>query len=308
MNGLRATAVRLTLTLVALGTTLGAQAPSTPKPASPLTVTHAARAVAPGELILLTITAARPASSFSGTAFGKPLAIFPGDSAERWHALVAIDLGVSPGRVPVTVEARGTDGRVMRVVHQLTVAPKKFGVRRLRVPEKFVTPPASALARIAREQKRLGEVYAASANARFWQGAFETPTDGAPVSPFGVRSEYNGKQGSPHRGTDFAGATGAGVRAPNSGRVVLAEDLYYSGNTVIIDHGLGLFSVLMHLLRMDVQVGDRVTRGAAVGAVGATGRVTGPHLHWSVRLGAISVDPLSVLEVTARAGQPSPPR
>ena len=307
MDERRAAAVRLILTIAALGASLGAQAPSIPKAVSPVTVSQTARAIAPGELVLLTFSTAVPVSSMTGTAFGRPLALFAGDVAGSWHALVAIDLGIGPGRVPVTVEARMRDGTLTRVVHQLTVASKKFGVRRLRVPERFVTPPASAQARIAREQKRLAEVYTASADTRLWQGAFEPPTDGAPVSPFGVRSEYNGTQGSPHRGTDFAGATGAGVRAPGSGRVVLAEDLYYSGNTVIIDHGLSLFSVLMHLSRIDVQVGDRVSRGASVGAVGATGRVTGPHLHWSVRLGAISVDPLSILHVTAEAGKPARP-
>ena len=300
MKRVRGTALRVTLALAAMGVTLGAQQRAVPKAAPDLVVTHTARQVAPGEVVLLTITAVTPLSSVAGTAFGRPLAVFPGDEANTWQALFGIDLETAPGRLPVTVEAKTAGGAVKRLVHQLTVVPKKFGVRRLHVPEKFVTPPASALERIAREQKRLAAVYAASATARLWRGAFERPTDGAPVSQFGVRSDYNGKQGTPHRGTDFAGATGAGVRAPSGGRVVLAEDLYYSGNTVIIDHGLGLFSVLMHLSRIDVQQGDPVTTGAAIGAVGATGRVTGPHLHWSVRFGNTSVDPLSLLAVTAR--------
>jgi len=302
--------IRATLVLAAACVTSGMQAPQAPALAAGLTITHAARQVAPGEVVLLTITGTAPLTSVTGTAFGQRLAAFPGDAAGAdgardtagstrvWQALAGIDLGTAAGVSTVSVEARTVDGAVVRGSHRLTVAPKKFGVRRLRVPEQFVTPPASALARIAREQKRLAEVYAAVSPSRLWRGAFERPTDGAPVSQFGVRSDYNGKQGTPHRGTDFAGAAGAPVRAPAAGRVVLAMDLYYSGNTLILDHGLGLFSVLMHLSRIDVKDGDVVAAGAGVGAVGATGRVTGPHLHWSVRIGPVSVDPLSLLALT----------
>jgi murein DD-endopeptidase MepM/ murein hydrolase activator NlpD len=272
------------------------QSASTAAPA--LAVSHQPARPGPGDAVLITITAGEPLESVSGQAFGQPLALFQGESAATWHALVGIDLATAPQKHAVTIEARTVSRRTVRTVYSLIVVPKAFGVRRLKVPEKFVTPPASALERIARDQKRLAAVYAASSASRLWGGPFERPTDGAPVSPFGVRSDYNGKRGTPHRGTDFAGATGAPVRAPGAGRVVLAEDLYYSGTTVIIDHGLGLFSVLAHLSRIDVREGDSVVRGARVGAVGATGRVTGPHLHWSVRIGPASVDPLSLIAVT----------
>ena len=302
--------MRAVLVVAAACVTSGIQGRQPPVPAPGLTITHAAREVAPGEIVLLTITGSAPLKSVAGTAFGQRLAAFPREAVGAggaaglaaapgvWQALVGIDLGAALGPSTVAVEARTVDGAVVRGTHRLTVVRKTFGVRRLRVPEQFVTPPASALARIAREQKRLAEVYAAVSPSRLWRGAFERPTDGAPVSQFGVRSDYNGKQGTPHRGTDFAGAAGAPVRAPAAGRVVLAMDLYYSGNTVILDHGLGLFSVLMHLSRIDVTEGDIVAAGAGVGAVGATGRVTGPHLHWSVRIGPVSVDPLSLLALT----------
>jgi len=285
--------------VVVLGATLAAQAPRAPHPIVALVVSHTARAVAPGEMVLMTISAPVPLASVSGQAFGRPLAAFPGDQPAVWQALVGIDLATKPGAYAATIEATTAQGAVLQAVHRLTVVPKTFGVRRLRVPAQFVTPPASALPRIEREQKRLAEVYSRVSELRLWHGPFKSPADGAPVSNFGVRSDYNGKQGTPHRGTDFAGATGAPVKAPNGGRVVLAADLYFSGNTVIVDHGLGLFSVLMHLSRIDVHEGDLVAAGAIVGAVGATGRVTGPHLHWSVRVGAASVDPLSLIAVTA---------
>jgi murein DD-endopeptidase MepM/ murein hydrolase activator NlpD len=110
-----------------------------------------------------------------------------------------------------------------------------------------------------------------------------------------------------HSGEDFASPIGTPVEAPNAGRVVLAQELYFAGNTVMIDHGLGLFSLLSHLSTIDVHEGASVTAGQLVGRVGATGRVTGPHLHWAVRAGAARIDPLSVLAVLGRNGAPTRP-
>ena len=114
-------------------------------------------------------------------------------------------------------------------------------------------------------------------------------------SAFGTRSILNGQPRSPHSGADFRSAAGTPIKAPNAGRVVLAGDRYFTGNTVIIDHGLGLFSLFAHLSEVSVKEGDSVQSGEVVGKVGATGRVTGPHLHWSVRLSGARVDPLSLL-------------
>ena len=123
------------------------------------------------------------------------------------------------------------------------------------------------------------------------------PVSGPPNSSFGKRSILNGQPRSPHSGTDFSGATGASVKAPNSGRVVLVGDLYYSGNTVILDHGLGLYSYFAHLSKALVAEGQMLKQGDILGEIGATGRVTGPHLHWAVRLKRTRVDPLSLLAV-----------
>jgi hypothetical protein len=265
-----------------------------------LTVAHAPEAVGPGQAVLLTITATEPLVSVTGQAFGQPLAAFQGESPGVWHALIGIDLGTAPGTSQVTIAVTTKGGVTLRALHGLEVGPRTFGVRRLRVPEKFVTPPPGELPRIERERKHMAEILSKVSEPRLWRGAFEKPVDGVAVSSFGVRSDYNGKQGTPHRGTDFAGSTGTPVRAPGAGRVVLAANLYYSGNTVVVDHGLGVFSLLAHLSRVDALEGDLVAEGTVVGAVGATGRVTGPHLHWSVRIGPASVDPLSLIAVTAR--------
>jgi len=259
-----------------------------------LVVTHEARAVAPGEMMLLTITAPGRILAVDATAFGHPIPAFPGGQPGAWHALAGIDLDTAPGKYDIVIVARLDEGR-QSVVRQIAVAAKGFGVRRLTVDPKFVTPPASAIGRIEREQKRLAEALAVVSPERWWRGSFVAPVDGPPASNFGQRSIFNGQPRGSHRGTDFASPSGTPVRAPGRGRVVMAEDLYYSGNTVLVDHGLGLFSLLAHLARIDVRVGDLVDAGSSVGEVGATGRVTGPHLHWTLRLGGAVVDPLSLL-------------
>jgi murein DD-endopeptidase MepM/ murein hydrolase activator NlpD len=179
----------------------------------------------------------------------------------------------------------------------IKVIAKKFPARRLTVDEKFVTPPEETLARIEKERERMSTIFASVTPEKFWGGPFQIPVPGKVISAFGKRNFYNGKPRAPHSGADFEGAAGTAIRAPNAGRVVLAEDLYYSGNTIILDHGLGLYSYLAHLSEFFVKGGDQVKTGELIGKVGATGRVTGPHLHWTVRLIATRVDPLSLVSI-----------
>ena len=269
-----------------------------PLPPRALEVSHAARALVPGEAVLLTFKAAAGAlTAVRGTAFGQPFSAYPGSSADTWHALAGIDLAVRPGRAAVDVEARLADGSPLAASLPLNVAAKTFATRRLKVAPEFVTPPPAEQARIERERLLLNRILSAMSPRHLWGDGFGRPVDGEVISVFGVRSVFNDEARAPHRGIDFRGATGTPVRAPARGVVVLAEPLYFSGSTVILDHGLGVFSMLAHLSRIDVRPGSLVVRGDVVGAIGATGRVTGPHLHWTLRIGAAAVDPLSVLAI-----------
>jgi len=262
-----------------------------------LEVTAKSRAVQPGELVVLTVTAAADLSRVRVHAFGQEAAAFPTSSRREWQALVGIDLDVKPGTYPVAIDADA--GRV-RTTYQLIVAPKRFPTRRLTVDESFVNPPSSEQARIEREAKLINDVYHAPAPERLWTGPFVRPVEEPANSRFGTRSIFNGVPRSPHGGADFLSAAGTPIHAPNSGRIVVARPLYFSGNTVIIDHGLGVFSMLAHMSAMDVQESDRVTAGQVIGRVGATGRVTGPHLHWAVRANAARVDPISLLAMLGK--------
>jgi murein DD-endopeptidase MepM/ murein hydrolase activator NlpD len=176
----------------------------------------------------------------------------------------------------------------------LTVVRKQFETRRLRVGGEFVNPPAGEAERIASEATRLAALFTQT-TPRAWRGAFQAPVPGTATSSFGRLTVLNGESRGRHQGADFRAATGTPVVAPNAGRVVMAEDLYFSGNTVVIDHGLGMFSLMAHLSRIDVTAGRDVARGEMLGLSGATGRVTGPHLHWALRLSEFSVDPLAVV-------------
>ena len=178
------------------------------------------------------------------------------------------------------------------------MAPKTFRTCTLRVNEAYVTPPPAVEARIAREAAKL-QTLMKGRTPRAWEGAFISPVPVQPSDNFGMRSVFNGQPRQPHGGVDFSSPTGTPIRTPGAGRVVLADDLYFTGNTVLLDHGLGLFSLMAHLSKISVTEGQLVSRGETLGLVGATGRVTGPHLHWAVRLGGARVDPLSLLAMTA---------
>jgi murein DD-endopeptidase MepM/ murein hydrolase activator NlpD len=269
-----------------------AQAPS-PGPAPALTVTAAARSIQPGEVVVLTIAAPEAIRAVEISALGKSWPAYRAD-ATTWRALVGIDLDTAP-RTYAAVVTAGSGPSAARATYSLAVKPKAFDTRTLTVDDAFVNPPASAQGRIKEEAARLTAIWGHVSAERLWSAGFVPPVPEAPNSAFGKRSVMNGQPGSPHSGADFPSPPGEAVKAPGAGRIVLAEELYYSGNTVIIDHGLGLYSLLAHLSSIAARSGETVTAGHVVGKVGATGRVTGPHLHWSVRLGGARVDPLSLV-------------
>ena len=264
--------------------------------ADPVAIVAAARSLQPGELVVLTLTTTRPTDSLRVRAFGRDIPAFRVGSL-TWRVLIGIDVDVAPGTYQVAIQARPD----IDTTHSLIVRSKRFPTRVLRVDDAFVNPPTDVRDRIARETNDLARLWSQSAAERAWTGPFVPPVPDPVVSQFGTRSIFNGQRRNPHGGVDFLSMTGTPVKAPGAGRIVLARDLYFSGDTVVIDHGLGLFSLLAHLSAIDTHEGDTVSAGQRVGRVGATGRVTGPHLHWAVRAGDARVDPFSVLAVLGTA-------
>jgi murein DD-endopeptidase MepM/ murein hydrolase activator NlpD len=147
------------------------------------------------------------------------------------------------------------------------------------------------------DRKVKEKAFAETADKPLWSGSFLAPVKAQPTESFGTRRTFNGKLASIHKGTDFRAASGTPVLTGNSGTVVLAQPLYYEGNCVMIDHGLGLMSISMHLSRIDVRPGQQVTQGQRIGLSGATGRVTGPHLHWAIRWQGSMLDPAKLLRL-----------
>jgi murein DD-endopeptidase MepM/ murein hydrolase activator NlpD len=261
--------------------------------ASAIDITVSARSLAPGELAVLALKLNEDAGTVIVSAFGKKWPAYklrPGE----WQALVGIDLDQAPGAYVLTAEAHA-GAAVTRGRKSIQVKPRAFPTRTLRVDPEFVNPPEAVLARIASEAAFIAGAIRNSAQERLWSAPFVRPVDDPANSRFGTRSVYNGEKRRPHGGADFLSPAGKPVRAPNAGRVVAARDMFFTGNTVIIDHGLGVVSLLAHLSAMDVREGEDVAAGQVVGRVGATGRVTGAHLHWGITVSGARVDPLSVL-------------
>lgn len=256
-----------------------------------------ARALKPGEVVLVTVRTAAPARTVTGAPSTGHVRFYPTDDVLVWQGLLGLDVRGKPGTVRLVVRANGDDG-VSETVKTFTVLPRRPDQRRITVDDRFARPPASELARIEREAKLMADVLGLVSPDRLWRGPFVAPVPGGQTSAFGRVSIVNGERRSPHSGVDLQAANGTPVRAPAAGRVVLSESLYYAGETVIIDHGLGVFSLLAHLSERHAQAGDVVAAGDVVGLSGSTGRITGPHLHWGTRIGAALVDPLSLIAAT----------
>lgn len=278
----------------ALALAAGSLASLTAQDGSSLKISPSAPVLPPGSVVLLTVSSSAPIARLSVRAFGRPVRFWSAASSGEWLGLVAASLDAKPGTYTVTLTATDARGMALTGMARLTVQAKRFETRRLRVDDEFVNPPAAEAERIASEAKRLAALWT-QVGPRMWRGQFQAPVPGDATSSFGRLTVLNGTPRGRHQGADFRAATGTPVHAPNAGRVVLADDLYFSGNTVVLDHGLGMFSLLAHLSRLDVAVGAAVKRGDVLGVSGATGRVTGPHLHWALRMSEFSVDPLSVV-------------
>jgi murein DD-endopeptidase MepM/ murein hydrolase activator NlpD len=256
-------------------------------------VTAAARSARQGDVIVLAATTSQPVDEMHARAFGRELATVR-SGPTTWQTFVGVDIDTNPGVYTVSFETRSATG-ASTATTDVDVIARDFARRMLTVDDAFVNPPAPVLARITREAAELEQLWTQSEAHPLWTGAFVRPVPGRVNSAFGSRSFFNGEARQPHGGADFLSPAGTAIHAPNSGRVLLARDLYFTGNTVVIDHGLGVFSVLAHLSFVGVREGDMVTRGETIGRVGATGRVTGPHLHWAVRMNGARVDPVAVL-------------
>jgi murein DD-endopeptidase MepM/ murein hydrolase activator NlpD len=256
-----------------------------------------------GALVRVRVSGIPADTRLAGRIAGQPLhfSATNGDSTSaESFAAVPIDSDRSLGVVLFCPAGDRQDSLVIR----LETRSANYPIDHLQVAPRFATPPDSATAeRIRRESERaLAVAKNAHETPRLWSDPFVLPRQSRITSGFGHAREYNGTLTSRHMGTDFAGASGAPVRAVNRGVVRIVDAFFYGGNVVYVDHGAGLTSAYLHLSQQAVTAGDTVGRGQVIGRVGATGRVTGPHLHLIVRYGDVTVDPMSLFAI---AGEPS---
>jgi murein DD-endopeptidase MepM/ murein hydrolase activator NlpD len=261
-----------------------------------------------GAVVRIDVRSTQRLARLEATAFERSIAFVVAANGRSATGLLGLAADTAPGSHPITLRGETTTGEPVEMTAEVVVAKARFRSQQLRVDPRFVQPPADALPRIEKERAHLAELSHAIDRERPWQAPFGKPLATPVTEPYGVRRTFNGELASQHRGVDLKGAMGAPIAAPGAGRVVLAGDLYYTGNTVVIDHGYGVQSLLAHMSKIDVTEGQIVERGETVGEVGATGRVTGPHLHWSAWVDGVSIDPLSLIAAVGGARPQDPVR
>ena len=233
------------------------------------------------------------------------LASHPSKAKGFFFGLMGIPYHIAPGATAFKLEWTNRYGYHSKNV-RFTVNRGKYRSEKLKVDNRMVNPSKNDRQRSQQERNDVKKAYFISSSDRLWPGMFQLPVEGKVTSPYGTRRLFNGKVKSYHSGVDFRADEDTPVHAANTGIVKLAKNLFYSGNHVIVDHGLGLFTNYSHLSEIHVIVGQRVEKGQIIGYAGSTGRVNGPHLHWGAKVNGTSVDPLQLLKVLTSLLQENP--
>jgi murein DD-endopeptidase MepM/ murein hydrolase activator NlpD len=251
----------------------------------------------PGDAVLVTVRGAGEAPS--GALLGRPLRFYAA-GPDRWQALAPLPAEAAPGAVALEVDAQG-----QQLAAALQVVPADFRSSTLSIPPRFLEPPASARKRIAADGAALAAAYAQPFEPPRWHGAMARPRQAEVTGRYGDQRVYNGKVSGAHYGLDLEGRAGAPIAAAADGQVVLTRDCYMSGWTTVVWHGGGVYSVYLHQSKVEVKAGQAVRQGQRLGQVGSTGRSTGPHLHWGVKVDGLWVDPDSLTRLDVASAPPA---
>jgi murein DD-endopeptidase MepM/ murein hydrolase activator NlpD len=254
--------------------------------------------VAQGTVVQILLTGPAKGSKIEGYWQGQPLEFFEVQERE-YESLLGVDFRMTPGTYPLEVQVINTDNTPSTYRANIEVREEKFGVQRLTLPQNMVTLDADTLKRVRKEAAKFRKLWSIHTPRRYWHGNFVRPLPGKLSTPFGLRRILNGEPRSPHSGVDLRATLGEPVKAANHGRIVLVGNFFFHGKAVVIDHGWGLYTMYFHLSEVDVAEGDLVGKSYVIGLAGSTGRATGPHLHWGVRLGGARIDPFALMRVTA---------
>ncbi len=253
---------------------------------------------AQGSLLIAEVLGTKALSGFAGDWDGQAIPMWSeSEKSGILHGLIGVDLEKAPGSYAWKVSWKNAAGEENSCSAFVTVRSGKFPTERLKVEKQFVQPDPEQEKRAEEDQKKMRAILETVTPERYWEGKFQLPLKGVTAGGnFGRRRILNGEARSPHAGVDFPALAGTPVFAAQAGKVVLAEELFYSGNTVVIDHGYGIYTLYAHLSGMDAQPGQMVKAGEEIGKVGATGRVTGPHLHWGLTVERARVNALQIVQ------------
>ncbi len=251
----------------------------------------------PGDVVIISITGVGDETITAEGSFGEQELIFrEGGKGKETFSLAGVSIETGPGEIPITVLIRPGEGEAQTIHDRIVVREKDFPLQKLYLEEKEYTP--ELLDRIRRDAEKFKSIWNTTTPSRLWGDAFRKPLSAITVtSEFGLQRMINDVPRQPHTGVDLRAAPGDTIFASNSGRVVLLEELYFSGRTIVLDHGEGLYSMYFHLSGELVSPGENVERGQPIGLAGSTGRATGPHLHWGFVLRGAKLDPLKLLEL-----------
>ena len=249
-----------------------------------------------GEVLYLALVAQGAPASVRGQFRDRIVPFFKTAREGEFAALVGIDLADEPAIAELQAEITYADG-VRQRVFRLAVAAEDFRVQSMTLPKDQVEPDAAALKRINLEKEKVKGVFASFTPERLWANSFIVPVEGTVTGAFGSKRILNGQPRNQHSGEDISAPLGTPVRATNNGLVKMVDDHFFSGTSVILDHGLGLFTMYFHLNSATVKEGARVERGQVLGTVGQSGRATGPHLHWGAWLNGSRVNPFALTKL-----------
>ena len=238
-----------------------------------------------GLLVIRTKSATEPAAEFEGMTF--PFYPVGAQGSGEWESLLAVPFDHKPQKAAVKVTAGSSVTEV-----PFEIVDGGYPSEKLNVSPRHVNPRKKDLERINRERAEVGRIYSQISRERLWDKDFILPIPSLVTSRFGTKRVFNGQMQSFHQGIDLRAPIGTPIVAPAGGRVVMAKDLFFTGNTVLIDHGYGLVTLYAHMSKLEVKVGDRVQPGQKLGLSGMTGRASGPHLHWGIVINKLKVNPL----------------
>jgi hypothetical protein len=247
-----------------------------------------------GDILYYTLTVEEGERLLSVSCFDRIIPVFETSLPRQFGVFIGVDLAQNPLEYHCEIEKEDKTGKREKTTLMMHVKGGGFGTQEVTVPQAMVDLDPVTLKRVQREQREVDQVWKGYTPRKLWEGGFIIPVEGEIKGSFGLRRVFNGQPRNPHTGEDFTAPLGAKVVASNRGIVRLVANHFFSGRSIFIDHGMGLYTMYFHLSKVFVKQGARIEKGQVIGLVGATGRASGPHLHWGLRMNDARVNPMAI--------------